>query len=431
MMNKDVIGLNREKISGDNIGAFEAALLESARKQDAYDLSTINLIAPASPTKPEYCDDLPLRHNAIAEGLLGKRPYAGAEAFNEIEDLAVHAACSLFGAEHANVQPHSVSQANQAVYAALLKPGDPILAMSFDVGGHLTHGLKKNFSGALYDFSFYGVDDGGIIDYDQMERLATANHPKVIVCGGSSYPRTIDFSRIAEIAHSVDAQVLADLSHPAGLVATGRFAAPFPHCDVVTLTPDKTMLGGHGGLILCKNDLKTVIDSAVHPGTQSSVPLRRIYGLAKCLIDAHKPEFTDFIDRVLVNMKVFEEALMPYDDSMITGGSDTHLMVVNTHKTFGLTGKGSEAALEKANILTNRQVIPNEEQKPYIASGIRIGTTWSTARGFDESEMGVVANSLITVLENADDESTIRRVGAEMTELCNVRRPRDVWKDVI
>ena len=425
------VGSTGAKIRAEEIEVYDTALVDAAMQQDAYDLATINLIAPASPTKPEYCDVLPLRHNAIAEGLLGKRPYAGAEAFNQIEQIAVRAACSLFGADHANVQPHSVSQANQAVYAALLKPGDPVLAMSFDTGGHLTHGLSKNFSGALYDFSFYGVDHEGRIDYEQLARQAETIQPKLIVCGASSYPRSIDFTAIAESAASVGARVLADLSHPAGLVATGRFAAPFPHCDIVTLTPDKTMLGGHGGLILCKEELKTAIDGAVHPGTQSSVPLRRIYGLAKCLLDAHKPEFGEFIDRVLANMNVFEKTFESFESSMVTGGSDTHLMVLNTLRTFGLTGKDAESALEKANILTNRQVVPGETMKPYVASGIRLGTTWSTARGFDDREMKIVADAVVSVFENAHNETALQRIAAEMFGLCEVRRPLDVWKDIV
>lgn len=425
------IGEGGTRILDDEVRLYETALFKAAQQQDAYDLSTINLIAPASPTKPEYCDDLPLRHNAIAEGLLGKRPYAGAEAFNRIEQIAVQAACSLFGAEHANVQPHSVSQANQAVYAALLKPGDPVLAMSFDTGGHLTHGLSMNFSGALYDFSFYGVDENGRIDYEQIACQAERVRPKLIVCGASSYPRAIDFESIATSAHTVGARVLADLSHPAGLVATGRFTAPFPSCDVVTLTPDKTMLGGHGGLILCKEELKASIDRAVHPGTQSSVPLRRIYGLAKCLLDAHKPEFSVFIDRVITNMKVFERAFEPFAESMVTGGSDTHLMVVNTLKAFGLTGKDAETALETANILTNRQVVPGETMKPYVASGIRLGTTWSTARGFEPQEMEIVTNAIVSALENVHDETQLREIGEAMTNLSEIRRPLDVWKDIL
>lgn len=424
-------GVNEMRIGESEVHTYEASLVDAALQQDAYDLSTINLIAPASPTKPEYCDDLPLRHNAIAEGLLGKRPYAGAEAFNRIEEIAVRAACSLFGAEHANVQPHSVSQANQAVYAALLKPGDPVLAMSFETGGHLTHGLSKNFSGALYDFSFYGVDEDGVINYKQIMSMAESIRPKLIVCGASSYPRSIDFVAIANSAAAVGARLLADLSHPAGLVATGRFPAPFPLCDVVTLTPDKTMLGGHGGLVLCKEELKGAIDSAVHPGTQSSVPLRRIYGLAKCLLDAHKPEFGGFIDRVLTNMKVFEEVLEPIDGSMVTGGSDTHLMVVNTLKSFGLTGKDAETALETANILTNRQVVPGETMKPYVASGIRLGTTWSTARGFEAPEIRIVADAVLSVFENAHNETRLKQIGEEMAALSEIRRPLDVWKDIL
>ena len=409
----------------DIVGS-ERELFAAASAQDTYDLKTINLIAPASPTKPEYCDDLPLRHNPIIEGLLGRRPYAGADSCNRIEQVAVDAAKSLFSADHANVQPHSVSQANQAVYDALLKPGDNVLAMRFDAGGHLTHGLAKNFSGKQYNFYFYGLTPEGLVDYDQMNDLARENTPQLIVCGASSYPRFFDFERIAEIADSVGARVLADLSHPAGFVAAKRFPPPFPACDVVTLTPDKTMLGGHGGLILCKEYLKDDIDAAVHPGAQSSIPMRRIFGLARCLLDAHKPEFANFIDRVYANMKVIEHTFAENGGVMITGGSDTHLMVIDTLSPYGLTGKAAEVALEEARILTNRQVIPGDKKPPYIGSGVRLGTTWSTARGFDQCEMKEVADAMIKVLHKPTSR-IIKEVGDRMLALCQVPRELDVW----
>ncbi len=407
---------------------LQAELIEGARIQDAYDLNTINLIAPASPTLLKYFYNLPLRHNAIAEGLLGRRPYAGVEGFNKIEAIAVEAACLLFGAEHANVQPHSVSQANQAVYQALLGNGDRVLAMKFEDGGHLTHGLKTNFSGRFFDFDFYGVDrTTGLIDYDALEKQAKDFKPKLIVCGASSYPRAIDFERLADISAKVGAYLMADLSHPAGLIVAKRFLQPFPHCDVVTFTPDKTMLGPHGGIILCKDTLSEQVDKGVHPGVQSSVPLRRIYEMAQCMIDASKPEFQDYIDRVIKNIKAFEQVFLDSPGMMVTGGSDTHLMVINTRDTFGLTGRDSEGVLESIGILTNRQVIPGEKLRPYVASGLRFGTSWITARGYDQAETAVVAGIMLDNLSNPKNPVVQERSRNLVNDLLQIRREKDVW----
>ena len=233
---------------------LEGRLKRAAMFQDRYDLETTNLIAPASPTVPKYIN-IPLKHASIAEGLLGNRPYAGARGFNEIEGIAVEVACKLFGAEYANVQPHSVSQANQAVYQAFLNNGDRVLAMEFRSGGHLTHGMRGNFSGKNYCFEFYGIGVDGLIDYSSLEEKALSFRPKMIVCGGSSYPRTIDFEKLSKIARKIRAILVADLSHPAGLIVGKQHPSPFPYCDVVTLTLDKTMLGPHGGIILAKKNI--------------------------------------------------------------------------------------------------------------------------------------------------------------------------------
>lgn len=423
-----MIGMGQNEMT---IQAMETELVAAAKHQDEYDLSTINLIAPATPTPSRYVDDIPLRHNAIAEGLLGKRPYAGAEGFNRVETVAVAAAKILFHADHANVQPHSVSQANQAVYQAVLAPGDPVLAMRFDAGGHLTHGLGRNFSGLHYNFDFYGLDEDGIIDYDDINKKAQANKPKLIVCGASSYPREIDFGRIHEIAQDVGAYLLADLSHPAGLIAADRFPQPFPDCDIVTLTPDKTLLGPHGGIILSTDELKDRIDGAVHPGVQSSVPLRRIYGTAQCLIDAQKPWFKDYIDRVLSNMKVFESDFSKYPDLMVTGGSSTHLMVLDTYHTFGVTGRDAEGLLENLGILTNRQVIPGEALKPYVASGIRLGTSWITARAYTRTESSLIARSIINNLKDPTNAELQQQTREDLEPLLHLKRKGDVWYDEV
>jgi glycine hydroxymethyltransferase len=409
---------------------LERQLVEAAELQDNYDLNTINLIAPASPTPLKYFYNTALRHNAIAEGLLGHRPYAGAEGFNKIETIATEAACNLFDAEHANVQPHSVSQANQAVYQALLENGDRILAMKFHDGGHLTHGLKQNFSGRFFNFDFYGVnEETGLLDYQAIRDKALTFKPKMIVCGASSYPRAIDFGKLAEISRETGAYLMADLSHPAGLIVADRFPKPFPDCDVVTLTLDKTMLGPHGGIILCKDTIAEKIDKAVHPGVQSSVPLRRIYEMAQCLIDAGRPWFKDYIDRVIRNIKVFEEEFGKYPDLLITGGSDTHLMVLNTYRVFGLTGKEAEALLEKIGILTNRQVVPGETLKPYVASGIRLGTSWITARGFSEEDTRHVASIILNNLKEPTNTSLQEISKTQMTRMAQVSRENDVWHE--
>lgn len=406
---------------------LQSQLIEGARIQDEYDLNTVNLIAPASPTRLKYFHNTPLRHNAIAEGLLGKRPYAGVEGFNKIESIAVEAACTLFGADHANVQPHSVSQANQAVYQGLLDNGDRVLAMSFNTGGHLTHGLNTNFSGRFFNFDFYGVGENGFLDYESVRAKAREFKPKLIVCGSSSYPRIIDLQLMGEISHEVDAYLMADLSHPAGLIIGEKFPKPFPHCDVVTLTLDKTMLGPHGGIILTKENLKERIDKAVHPGVQSSIPLRRIYEIAQCLIDSGTPEFIDYIDRVVSNMKSFEKVFSEFPGLMITGGSDTHLMVLDTLNTFGLTGKQAEEALESIGILTNRQVIPGETQRPYISSGIRLGTSWITARGYTEEESETIANIVTRTLSKPNDIVDLNRSKDNLNRILTTKHSNDVW----
>jgi glycine hydroxymethyltransferase len=407
--------------------ALQEELIKAAEQQDRYDLNTINLIAPASPTPMKYFHNLPLKHNAIAEGLLENRPYAGVEGFNRIEKIAAEAACALFEAEHANVQPHSVSQANQAVYQALLNYGDRALAMRFDAGGHLTHGMTRNFSGIFYNFEFYGVNKDGWLDYEEVKRKAQEFKPKLIVCGASSYPRVIDFDKLAMIAKKTGAYLMADLSHPAGLIVANRFPKPFPHCDVVTLTLDKTMLGPHGGIVLCKNELSQQIDKAIHPGVQSSIPLRRIYQIAQCLIDSSSLWFNDYIDRVIRNMKVLEQKFNQYPDLIITGGSDTHLMVLNTYKVFGLTGKEAEEILENLGILTNRQVVPGETLKPYIASGIRLGTSWITARGYSEEETEIIADIILKNLADPTNIPLQETSKSRLKELLKIKRKNDVW----
>ncbi len=409
---------------------LQRRLTFSAKKQDQYDLETINLIAPASPTPTKYFTDLPLLHNDIAEGLLNNRPYAGAKWFNEIEKITAQLACLLFHAEHANVQPHSVSQANQAVYQGLLQNNDTVLAMKFEDGGHLTHGLHLNFSGRFFDFQFYGTDSSGHIDYDALEKQALHTKPKMIVCGASSYPRSIDFERLRQICDQVGAYLLADLSHPAGLIVADCFPQPFPACDVVTLTLDKTMFGPHGGIILCKKEFQTRIDKAVHPGVQSSIPLRRIYEMSQCLLDAGKPEFHQRIERLINNMTAFEDVFAQFPGLMVTGGTDTHILVLNTLSVFGLTGKQAETTLENLGILTNRQVVPGETQKPYIASGLRLGATWITGRGYSAKEATVIAKMIIANLQEPNNKKLQQKTRIQVKKILTKKRKLDLWKNI-
>jgi glycine hydroxymethyltransferase len=272
------------------------------------------------------------------------------------------------------------------------------------------------------------LDENGLLDYKEIEKKAKKLRPKMVVCGASSYPRIIDFERLSYIAQSVDAYLLADLSHPAGLIIGGLFPKPFPYCDVVTFTPDKTMLGPHGGIILTKEKHKDTIDKAVHPGVQSSIPLRRIYEMAICLIESGKPWFKELMGRIVDNTKVFEEVFSKHSDLMVTGGSDTHLMVLNTLNVFGLTGKDAEALLESLGILTNRQVVPGDTQKPYVASGIRLGTTWITARGFSKDEVKIVAEIILNNLSKPNNEQIQTESRKILDDLNKVERDNDVWK---
>jgi glycine hydroxymethyltransferase len=267
------------------------------------------------------------------------------------------------------------------------------------------------------------------LNYNEIEEKAQNFKPKLIVCGASSYPRIIEFDKLKRIAKKVGAYLMGDLSHPAGLIVAGRFPQPFPYCDVVTLTLDKTMLGPHGGIILCKKELSKMIDKAIHPGVQSSVPLRRIYQIAQCLIDCSQPWFIDYINRVIRNIKVFERKFNQYPNLIVTGGSDTHLMVLNVYHVFGLTGKEAEQLLESIGILTNRQVIPGEKLKPYIASGIRLGTSWITARGYSEDETGLIADIILEVLKNPRDFLTHRKLKKLINALIKIKRKNDVWDE--
>ena len=355
--------------------------------------------------------------NKYAEGLPGKRYYGGCVYVDEVENIAIQRACKLFGAKYANVQPHSGAQANLAVYFALLDLGDTVMGMDLSQGGHLTHGSPVNMSGKNYHFVSYGVNADGVIDYAELEKQVKKVRPKLIVAGASAYPRAIDFEKIAEIAHGYGAFLMVDMAHIAGLVAGGQHQSPVPYADVVTTTTHKTLRGPRGGMILCNDDdLYKKINSAVFPGTQGG-PLEHIIAAkAVCLGEALKPEFRAYGRQVAANAGVLAEKLIEQGFRLVSGGTDNHLILVDT-RHFGLTGKEYEHRLDEVGITVNKNTIPNDPEKPFVTSGIRVGTPAVTTRGFREPEMAEIARwmGLMAKEDYADHAEQVR---AEVAELC-------------
>lgn len=357
--------------------------------------------------------------NKYAEGLPGKRYYGGCEFVDIAELLAIERAKKLFGAEAANVQPHSGSQANMAVYFSVLEPGDTLMGMSLDQGGHLTHGSRVNFSGRLYNVVSYGVrEDTCTIDYDQLRDLARKHKPKLIVAGWSAYPRTLDFKAFREVADDVGAYLMADVAHPAGLIAAGLYPDPIPYCDFVTTTTHKTLRGPRGGLILTTHEHEKKINSRVFPGTQGGPLMHIIAAKAVAFKEALEPEFKEYQKQVVLNAKALGERLMEHGFKLVTGGTDTHLILVDLRGTK-FTGKMAEETLEKAGITLNKNAVPFDPLPPAVASGIRIGTPAVTTRGMKEQEMHHIADLIFEALNNAESESTLARVAREVRELCD------------
>ena len=337
--------------------------------------------------------------NKYAEGVPGKRYYAGCEFVDQVESYAIEQCKRLYGAEHANVQPHSGSQANQAVFLALLKPGDTILGMSLSAGGHLTHGHKVNFSGVFYKPVYYGIGrDTQLLDYEEIARLAQEHKPKLIIAGASSYSRTIDFARFAEIARSVGAYLLVDMAHIAGLVAAKLHPNPVPYADVVTSTTHKTLRGPRGGFILCKKELAGVIDKAVMPGIQGGPFMDVIAAKAVCFELAQKPEFITYQKQVIANAQKLAQELAQRGWKIVSGGTDNHMFVVDLQGK--LTGKEAEQKLELAGITVSRSTIPFDPAPPAVCSGIRLGTPAATSRGMTEPEMTEIAHKIDSALRN-------------------------------
>ncbi len=355
--------------------------------------------------------------NKYAEGYPGKRYYGGCECVDEVERLAIARVCKLFGAEYANVQPHSGAQANMAVYQALVKPGDTVLGMSLDNGGHLTHGSPVNQSGLLYHIVPYGVDENGYIDYDAVETLAKKEQPKMIIAGASAYPRAIDFEKFAQIAHSVGAYLFVDMAHIAGLVAAGLHMNPLPYADVVTTTTHKTLRGPRGGVILTNNEeIAKKMNKAIFPGTQGGPLMHVIAAKAVCFGEALKPEFKAYQTNVARNAKVLAQALLDQGFDLVSGGTDNHLMLVDLRKA-GVTGKVLQNRLDEVYITANKNAIPNDPESPFVTSGLRVGTPAVTTRGFSEPEMLRIAGFIWQAATDFDAKAD--EIRANVTEMCS------------
>ena len=356
--------------------------------------------------------------NKYAEGYPSKRYYGGCVHVDEIEEIARERAKQLFNAEHANVQPHSGSQANMGVYLSVLQPGDTVLGMNLTAGGHLTHGHPLNFSGTLYRFVDYGVTkDSETIDYEEVRRVALKEQPKLIVAGASAYPRVIDFAKFSEIADEVGAYFMVDMAHIAGLVAAGEHPSPVPYADFVTTTTHKTLRGPRGGLILCKKEHAALLDKKVFPGMQGGPLMHIIAAKAVCLQEAMQPEFKEYAKQIIANCAVMSNTLKEEGFRIVSGGTDNHLILVDVKSSLNMSGKLAEKLLDEAGITCNKNTIPFETEKPFVTSGIRLGTAAMTTRGFKENEFRQVALWISRVLKNAEDEAVREEVRKEVRAL--------------
>ncbi|HPA59017.1 MAG TPA: serine hydroxymethyltransferase [Synergistales bacterium] len=393
-----------------------AAVIDSELKRER---EGIELIASENVVSPAVLAAMgSVLTNKYAEGYPGKRYYGGCEVVDQAEDLARDRAKKLFGCDHANVQPHSGSQANMAAYFSVLKPGDTILAMSLSHGGHLTHGSPVNFSGQLYDVISYGVSmETETIDLDQVAALAREHRPKMIVCGGSAYPRIIDSEKFSEIAKETGALLLFDIAHIAGLIAAGYHPDPIPFCDFVTTTTHKTLRGPRGGMVMCREEFGKAVDKTVFPGMQGGPLMHVIAAKAVAFQEALQPSFKGYQKQIVANAKALADALLKRDFRLVSGGTDTHLILVDLTNR-GVTGKDMETALNKAGITVNKNTVPAETRSPFVTSGIRIGTPAVTTRGFKEAEMDILAGWIEITANNVGNEEVLSAVRAEVLELC-------------
>jgi glycine hydroxymethyltransferase len=394
---------------------YEVLLSEMERQADGLELiASENFVSPAVLEATGS-----VLTNKYAEGYPGKRYYGGCEVVDVAERLAIERAKELFGADHANVQPHSGSQANMAAYLAVMEPGETLLGMDLIAGGHLTHGSKVNFSGRLFAVASYGVDaDTGLIDYEALRQVAEEARPQVIVAGGSAYSRTIDFARFREVADSVGARLVVDMAHFAGLVAGGAFPSPVPHADIVTSTTHKTLRGPRGGLILCREEHAKAVGKWIFPGIQGGPLMHVIAAKAVAFGEALEPSFRDYATRVIGNARVLAAMLIERGYPVVTGGTDSHLFLIDLRKSGELTGKDAEAALGLAGITVNKNTVPGETRSPFVTSGIRVGTPALTTRGMGEDEMRRIGGWMADVLDAPNDRRRLDAVRDRVRELC-------------
>jgi glycine hydroxymethyltransferase len=405
-----------------SIAGFDDELFQAIEKEHQRQEEHIELIASENYTSPRVLEALGSQlTNKYAEGYPSKRYYGGCEFVDKAEQLAIDRAKELFGADYANVQPHSGSQANMAVFMALIQPGDTILGLSLADGGHLTHGAKPNFSGKIYNAVQYGLHpETGEIDYDEVERLALEHKPKVLVAGFSAYSRIWDWQRFRDIADKVGAYLFVDMAHVAGLVAAGLYPNPVPIADVVTSTTHKSLRGPRGGLILCKSnpELEKKLNSNIFPGIQGGPLMHVIAAKAVSFKEAMQPEFITYQKQVLKNAQAMAKVFIDRGFDVVSGGTDNHLMLVSLIPK-GITGKAADAALSKANITVNKNAVPNDPESPFVTSGIRVGTPAPTSRGFKEAEVTQIATWMCDVMENMEDDAVIAAVREKVSILCS------------
>lgn len=412
--------LSQQPLSAESLAKLDPQIYSVLNHELARQQDHIELIASENFTLPAVMEATgSVLTNKYAEGYPAKRYYGGCEAVDEAENIARERACELFKADYANVQPHSGSQANQAVYQAVLEPGDKILTMSLSDGGHLTHGHPKNFSGMLYEVTHYGVDsETGLINYDEVARQAKETNPKMITVGASAYSREIDFKRMGEIAESVGAMLLADIAHISGLVAAGIHPSPVPYADFVTTTTHKTLRGPRGGLILCREKYAKAIDSAVFPGSQGGPLMHVIAAKAVCFGEALKPSFKVYQQAIKDNARSLATVLTSLGYQLVSGGTDNHLMLIDLRPTLPeMTGKAAQILLDSAHITTNRNTVPGETRSPFQTSGIRLGTPAVTSRGMGASEMEFIGRAIDTVLKHPESQDVIEEVCRDVVAL--------------
>jgi len=404
----------------DALRATDPEIASIIERETERQNTTIQLIASENFTSPAVlAAQGSVLTNKYSEGYPGKRYYGGNLVVDQAEDLARDRLKQLFGAEHANVQPHSGANANMATFLALLDPGDKVMGMRLDQGGHLTHGSPVNFSGRIYDFVSYGVDaESETIDYDEVQALAEAERPKLIIAGATAYPRTIDFARFRDIADACGALLMVDAAHISGLIAGGAHPSPIPYADVVTTTTHKTLRGPRAGVIMCREQFATAIDKAVFPGLQGGPLMHVVAAKAVAFREALRPEFKDYAAQIVRNAAALADALSAEGFRIVSGGTDNHLMLVDL-RPFGVTGKVAQEALDLAGVTCNKNAIPNDPEKPFVTSGLRLGTAAVTTAGMREAEMVEISSLIAQVLRKVDDDHIAEEVRGQAAELCS------------